>query len=185
MKQLNKKNFKGFSMIYKKVSLLSLLIFFSSFAAVEISKKKVAIVISNYHPQITSRLLQGAMNCLHKNNIADANITIAYVPGSYEIPLTAQLIAQTKKYDAIICLGAISSAYNHANILSEHVVRGIYEVNMKYNLPVTWGILLFDELEDALKSSEPAEGSRGWEAANAALEMVNLIEQMRTILALA
>ncbi len=136
---------------------------------------KIAIVVSEYHAAITEKLLEGATQCLNKNGYNTEDISIAYVPGAYEIPLVVKLLAKTRKFDAIITLGTIPPA----RLLVDHVSSGISHINLELEIPITWGILLLDSQEQALKEVEPIENNRGWQAAQAAISMVRLVKHVK------
>lgn len=152
----------------------------SAFACAESNKLKIAVVVSVYHETITEKLLEGATSCLYKNGINPEDVSIAYVPGSYEIPFTVKLLAETQRFDAIICLGAIVTSNNPQwNYIADHVSKNIGQVSLVFDIPVTWGIFLFDSKEQAQEAANQIETNRGWEAANAAITMISLVKQIR------
>lgn len=143
-------------------------------------KQKIAIVVSVYNDGITERLLEAAVQCLYKNGLQLEDISIAYVPGSYEIPYAAKLLAQTQRFDAIICLGAITTANNpQSNLLADHVSKNISQISLFFSVPITWGIYLFDNQQDALQAVNELEKNHGWEAAQAAVAMIGLTKQIQ------
>jgi len=140
---------------------------------------KFAIVVSRFNDLICSRLQDGAVDCLKRHHADEENITIIKVPGSYEIPVTAEKIAVSEKYDAIICLGAvIRGATPHFEYISAEVTKGIAQVGMNYKLPVVYGVITTDTLEQAIERAGTKSGNKGWDAALSAIEMVNVFKQL-------
>ncbi len=137
---------------------------------------KFAICVSKFNQQISQRLLEGSLNSLKKNGIEKKDIRIVWVPGSYEIPLAALKLAQSKKYSAIICLGCVLKGETTHN---EHIARAvssaIMEISLKTGVPVTFGVLTPNNRKQALARSEKNSANKGTEATEAALEMVQLI----------
>ena len=139
--------------------------------------KKFAVVISRFNEFISSKLLEGALDCFQRHEVREDDIDIAWVPGSFEIPLTALKMAQTKKYDAIICLGAvIRGATPHFNYISSEVTKGIAQVNLQTGIPVIYGVITADTLEQAIERAGTKAGNKGWDAAMSAMEMVELLK---------
>jgi len=139
--------------------------------------KKFGIVISRFNEFISSKLLEGALDCFQRHEVQEDDIDIAWVPGSFEIPLTALKMAQTKKYDAIICLGAvIRGATPHFNYISSEVTKGIAQVNLQTGIPVIYGVITADTLEQAIERAGTKAGNKGWDAAMSAMEMVELLK---------
>ena len=139
--------------------------------------KKFAVVISRFNEFISSKLLEGALDCFQRHEVQEDDIDIAWVPGSFEIPLTALKMAQTKKYDAIICLGAvIRGATPHFNYISSEVTKGIAQVNLQTGIPVIYGVITADTLEQAIERAGTKAGNKGWDAAMSAMEMVELLK---------
>ena len=137
--------------------------------------KKFGIVISRFNELISSQLLAGAKDCLIRHDCKEEDITIAWVPGSYEIPLTAKRMAKSKKYAAVICLGAvIRGGTPHFDYIAAEVSKGVAQVGLEANLPVIFGILTTDSIEQALERAGTKAGNKGWDAALSAIEMVNL-----------
>lgn len=140
---------------------------------------KFAIVISRFNELIGKKLLDGAIDCLLRHEALDKDITVIWVPGAFEIPLAAQKAAQTKKFDAIICLGAvIRGATPHFEYISAEVTKGIAQVSLQAGLPVIYGILTTDTIEQAIERAGTKAGNKGFSAANAAVEMVNLFKEI-------
>ncbi|MDE6182744.1 MAG: 6,7-dimethyl-8-ribityllumazine synthase [Eubacteriales bacterium] len=137
---------------------------------------KVGIVISRFNEFITSKLLSGALDCLKRENVKDDDIDIAWVPGAFEIPLIASKMANSKKYDVIICLGAvIRGSTSHYDYVCNEVSKGISQVSLNSNLPVIFGILTTDTIEQAIERAGTKSGNKGFECAQEAIEMANLV----------
>lgn len=136
-----------------------------------------AIVVSRFNEHITSRLLEGAQTTLLKAGVCDSDITVAFVPGAFEIPLACKKLALTKKYDAIITLGCVlRGATKHFEEVCRGATDGIQQVALETGVPVTFGILMSDSAELALERAGGKSGNRGEEAARAAIEMATLIK---------
>jgi 6,7-dimethyl-8-ribityllumazine synthase len=137
--------------------------------------KKFGIVISRFNELISAQLLSGAKDCLLRHDCKEEDITIAWVPGSYEIPVTAKRMAKSKKYDAVICLGAvIRGGTPHFDYIASEVSKGVAQVGLEAGLPVIFGVLTTDTIEQALERAGTKAGNKGWDAALSAIEMVNL-----------
>ena len=146
---------------------------YSSKNLVSIENKCFAIVVAEWNEQITSALLEGAMQTLLKNGANTENILIKTVPGSFELTLGAQWMAQNPKIDAVICLGCIiQGETRHFDFISQAVALGITEVNLKYNKPVIFGVLTPDNLEQAVDRAGGKHGNKGDEAAITAIKML-------------
>lgn len=138
---------------------------------------KIGIVVSRFNEFITSKLLSGAIDGLKRLNVNENNIDIAWVPGAFEIPLIASKMAKTKKYDAIICLGAvIRGSTSHYDYVCSEVTKGISQVMLSNELPVIFGVLTTDTIEQAVERAGIKLGNKGFEAAQTAIEMINLIK---------
>jgi len=141
--------------------------------------RKFGIVISRFNEFISSKLLEGALDCLQRHEVADENIDIARVPGSFEIPLAALRMAQSNKYDAVICLGAvIRGATPHFEYIAAEVTKGIAQINLQTGIPTIYGVITADTLEQAIERAGTKAGNKGWDAAMSAMEMVDLLEMM-------
>jgi 6,7-dimethyl-8-ribityllumazine synthase len=137
------------------------------------------IIVSRFNNIFTERLLEGALDALYRHGAAEEKITIARVPGSFEIPLAAKKMAESGKYDAVICLGAvIQGATPHAGYISAEVTKGIAQVALNTRLPVIYGVITPNTLEQAIERSGSKAGNKGWEAAMSAIEMVNLMKEL-------
>jgi 6,7-dimethyl-8-ribityllumazine synthase len=139
--------------------------------------KKFAVVVSRFNDFITERLVGGAVDALVRCGTKDEDIDIVKVPGAFEIPLIAKKMAQKKQYDAVICLGAIiRGATPHFDYVSAEVSKGIAVVSIESEIPVIFGIITTDTLEQAIERAGAKAGNKGFSAAMAAVEMANLLE---------
>ena len=140
---------------------------------------KIAIVVSRFNEFITNKLLGGATDCLKRNNADEANITVAWVPGSFEIPAVAKLLAASNKYDAVICLGAvIRGSTPHFDYVAAEVSKGIAAISLSSKMPVIFGVLTTDTIEQAIERAGTKSGNKGFDAAMSAIEMANLYKQI-------
>jgi 6,7-dimethyl-8-ribityllumazine synthase len=140
---------------------------------------KFAIVVSRFNNSITQYLSEGALDCLKRNGCRVENIDVIKVPGALELPVTADKIASLKKYDAIICLGAvIRGATPHFDYVASSASSGIMQVSVKHSLPVIFGVLTTDTLEQAIERSGTKAGNKGWDAALTAIEMADLFRRI-------
>jgi len=138
---------------------------------------KFGLVISRFNEFITKRLLDGAQDALLRHGVNQDDIEIAWVPGSFEIPLVAKKLAQTKRFDAVICLGAvIHGATPHFEYIAAEVAKGIAKVGLDTGLPVIYGVLTTDTLEQAIERAGTKEGNEGFKAVVKAIEMANLLK---------
>ncbi|MFZ5591212.1 MAG: 6,7-dimethyl-8-ribityllumazine synthase [Bacillota bacterium] len=136
---------------------------------------KVGIVIGRFNEFITSKLLSGAMDALLRHGVEEQDIAQAWVPGAFEIPLVAKKMAQSKKYDAVICLGAvIRGATPHFDYVAAEVSKGIAKVSLDSEVPVIFGVITADTIEQAIERAGTKAGNKGWDAAVTAIEMANL-----------
>lgn len=140
---------------------------------------QIGIVVSRFNDFITTKLFEGAVDCLLRHGGDDKNITAVRVPGSFEIPLAAAILAGQKKYDAIICLGTvIRGATPHFDFISNEVSKGIASVSLNYGIPVAFGVLTTDTIEQAIERAGTKAGNNGWDAALTAMEMANVIKSL-------
>jgi 6,7-dimethyl-8-ribityllumazine synthase len=138
---------------------------------------KFGVIVARFNEFITKKLLDGAQDALHRHGVNQADIDIAWVPGSFEIPLVAKKLAQTNKYDAIICLGAvIRGATPHFEYIAAEAAKGIARVSLEAGLPVTFGVITADTLEQAIERAGTKAGNKGFDAAIDAIEMANLLK---------
>jgi 6,7-dimethyl-8-ribityllumazine synthase len=141
--------------------------------------KKFGVVISRFNELISTQLLSGAQDCLIRHECKQDDITVAWVPGSFEIPLVAKKMASSEKHDAVICLGAvIRGGTPHFDYISAEVSKGVAQVGLEAGLPVIFGIITADTIEQALERAGTKAGNKGWDAALSAIEMVNLIGKL-------
>jgi 6,7-dimethyl-8-ribityllumazine synthase len=139
--------------------------------------KKFAIVVSRFNDFITEKLLSGALDALVRSGAEDSDIQVVKVPGSFEIPLVAKKMAKKKGLDAIICLGAvIRGATPHFDYISAEVSKGIAQVSLESEVPIIFGVVTTDTIEQAIERAGTKAGNKGWSAAMAAVEMANLLE---------
>lgn len=138
---------------------------------------KVGIVASRFNEFITSKLISGALDSLKRHGIDDDNIDLAWVPGAFEIPLVAGKMADSKKYDAIICLGAvIRGSTSHYDYVCNEVSKGIASESLKKQVPIIFGVLTTDSIEQATERAGTKAGNKGFESATSAIEMINLLK---------
>jgi 6,7-dimethyl-8-ribityllumazine synthase len=141
--------------------------------------KKFAIVVSRFNDFITEKLLNGALDALIRSGAADKDIEVIKVPGSFEIPLVAKKIAQSNRFNAIICLGAvIRGSTPHFDYVAAEVSKGIASVSLESEIPIIFGVITTDTIEQAIERAGTKAGNKGWSAAIAAVEMANLIEMV-------
>ncbi len=139
--------------------------------------EKFCIILSRFNDFIGSKLLSGAIDELKRHGVTDDNIDIVKVPGAFEIPITAQKFAQTGKYNAIITLGAvIRGATAHFDYVSAEVSKGIAQVSLQTGVPVIFGVLTTDNIEQAIERAGTKAGNKGSDAAKSAIEMANLLK---------
>lgn len=138
---------------------------------------KFGVVVSRFNEFITGKLLDGAQDALRRHGVSADDVDTAWVPGSFEIPLVAQKMAHTKKYDAIICLGAvIRGATPHFEHIAAEVTKGIARVGLDTGIPVSYGVITTDTLEQAIERAGTKVGNKGFDAAVDAIEMANLLK---------
>lgn len=138
---------------------------------------KFGLIVSRFNELFTGKLLEGAQDALLRHGVNEEDIEVAWTPGSFEIPLIAQKLAQTKKYDAIICLAAvIRGGTSHWEYIATEVTKGIAKVGLDAGLPVINGIITADTLEQAIERSGAKAGNKGFDAALSAIEMANLVK---------
>lgn len=142
-------------------------------------KIRIAIVISRFNEFISNKLKEGAIDCIMRHDGEDENITEIYVPGSFEIPLTAKKAASSGLYDAVICLGAIIRGDTpHFDMVANETTKGIAMAGFETGIPVIYGVLTTDTIEQAIERAGTKSGNKGWDAAISAMEMVNLFTKL-------
>ena len=140
---------------------------------------KFGLVVSRFNEFFTTKLLEGAQDALRRHGVSDTDMSIAWTPGSFEIPLVAQRMARSGKYDAVICLAAvIRGGTPHFDYISAEVTKGIAAVNLDAGLPVIYGVITTDNLEQAIERSGTKAGNKGFDAAVSAIEMANLMKSL-------
>jgi 6,7-dimethyl-8-ribityllumazine synthase len=138
---------------------------------------KFGIVVSRYNSFITNRLLEGALDALTRNGAGERDIEVWKVPGSFEVPLAAKKMVESSKFHAIICLGAIiRGATSHHDYIATEVTKGIANASLESGIPVSFGIITTDNLEQAIERAGSKMGNKGYEAAVSAIEMANLFK---------
>lgn len=143
------------------------------------SNQKIAIVCSRFNEFITNKLLGGAIDALLRHGLPEENIDIAWVPGAFEIPVVAQKLANKKCYDAVICLGAvIRGSTPHFDYVAAECSKGIAQASMNTGVPVIFGVLTTDSIEQAIERAGTKAGNKGFEAAESAIEMSNLMRSI-------
>jgi len=137
---------------------------------------RVALVVSRYNELISERLLQGALDCLLRHGAADASLRVVRVPGGFEMPLAAKKVAGSGKVDAVVCLGAvIRGDTQHFELVANEAARGVARAALETGVPVTFGVLAAETLEQAVQRAGAKSGNKGWDAALAAIEMVHVL----------
>ncbi|ANS74897.1 6,7-dimethyl-8-ribityllumazine synthase [Paenibacillus yonginensis] len=141
---------------------------------------KYAIVVGRFNEFITSKLLGGALDALKRHGVKDEEVDVAWVPGAFEIPLAAQKLAESGKYDAVITLGTvIRGSTSHYDYVCNEVAKGVAAISLKTGLPVIFGVLTTENIEQAVERAGTKAGNKGWDAAVAAIEMANLTNQLK------
>ena len=136
---------------------------------------RFAIVVSRFNEFISGHLLSGALDCLKRHEASEEEIDVIWVPGSFEIPLAAKKVAQSKRYDAVICLGAvIRGSTPHFDYVAAEVAKGVASVGLETGIPVIFGVITSDTLEQAIERAGSKAGNKGWQAAASAIEMADL-----------
>lgn len=140
---------------------------------------KIGIVVGRFNEFITSKLLSGAQDALKRHGVSEEGVDIAWVPGAFEIPLIAQKMANSKKYDAVITLGTvIRGSTPHFDYVCNEVAKGVSKINLDSGIPVIFGVLTTDSIEQAIERAGTKAGNKGWDVATGAIEMANLIRNM-------
>ena len=140
---------------------------------------RVGIVAARFNEFITSKLVGGALDGLKRHDVKEEDIDVAWVPGAFEIPLIASKMAKSKKYDAVICVGAvIRGSTSHYDYVCSEVSKGIANVSLNSDIPVMFGVLTTDNIEQAIERAGSKAGNKGYECATGAIEMVNLIRTL-------
>ena len=140
---------------------------------------RVGVIVSRFNEFISSKLLDGAMDCLTRHDVSETTIDVIWTPGAYEIPMVAKRIAACGKYDAVVCLGAVIRGESpHFDYVASEVSKGVAKVGMDSKIPVIFGVLTTDTTEQAIERAGTKSGNKGWQAALAAIEMANLYKNI-------
>ena len=140
---------------------------------------RFGVVVSRFNEFLTSKLLGGALDCLHRHGADEDDITVAWVPGAYELPLVAKKMAESKKYDAIIAIGVvIRGATSHYDYVCNEVSKGVAQVSLQSEIPVLFGVVTTENIEQAIERAGTKAGNKGYDCALSAIEMANLINQI-------
>ena len=143
------------------------------------SEVKIGIIVARFNDFITGKLLDGAMDGLKRHEVPEENIDVAYVPGAFEIPLIAKKMAKSGKYDAVIALGAvIRGSTTHYDYVCNEVSKGIANVSLDAEIPVMFGVITTENIEQAIERAGSKAGNKGYECALGAIEMINLIKNL-------
>ncbi len=146
------------------------------------SGMKFGIIVSRFNELLTSKLLEGAVDCLLRHKADEKDITVARVPGSFEIPYAAAKMAESKKYDAVLCLGTVIRGDTpHFDYIAAEATKGIAKAAMESGRPVIYGVITADTLDQAIERAGTKAGNKGWDAAMAGIEMVNLYREIDKI----
>ena len=137
--------------------------------------KKFGIVVSRFNEFVSLRLLEGAMDCLRRHGTADDDISIAWVPGAFDVPSVAKRMGDSGRFDAVVCLGVvIRGATPHFDYVASEVAKGVAQVSMSTGVPTVFGVVTADSLEQAIERAGSKAGNRGWDAAQSAMELACL-----------
>jgi 6,7-dimethyl-8-ribityllumazine synthase len=142
---------------------------------------KVGIVVGRFNSLLTGKLLEGALDCLKRHQTSEGDISVAWVPGSFEIPYAASKMAATKKFDFVLCLGAIIKGDTpHFDFIANEASKGIAKISLDTGIPVIYGLITADNIEQAIERAGTKAGNKGWDAAQAGIEMANLYREMES-----
>lgn len=145
------------------------------------SECRIAIVAAEFNHFIVSQLVDGALDAFKRHGVNESNVTLAWVPGAFELPMTADVMAASKKYDAVLVLGAvIRGGTPHFDYVAGECASGIAQVGLKHSLPVIFGVLTTDDIDQALERAGAGEGNKGFDTAMAALQMISLLERLQS-----
>ncbi|GIO83602.1 6,7-dimethyl-8-ribityllumazine synthase [Paenibacillus faecis] len=141
---------------------------------------KYGIVVGRFNEFITSKLLSGALDALKRHGVKEEEISVAWVPGAFEIPLAAQKLAESGNYDAVITLGTvIRGSTSHYDYVCNEVAKGVAAIGLKTGIPTIFGVVTTENIEQAIERAGTKAGNKGWDAAMAAIEMANLTKQLK------
>jgi 6,7-dimethyl-8-ribityllumazine synthase len=140
---------------------------------------KFALVVGRFNELISGRLYEGALDCLKRHDVDDADVDAAWVPGAFEMPLVARKLADSGRYDAVVCLGAvIRGGTPHFDYVAGEAAKGIAKIGLDTGVPCVFGVLTTDTIEQAVERAGTKAGNKGWSAASTALEMANLVKTL-------
>ena len=140
---------------------------------------KFALVVGRFNEMISTRLYEGALDCLRRHDVREADVDAAWVPGAFEMPLVARTLAESGRYDAVLCLGAvIRGGTPHFDYVAAEVSKGVGQLVLNHKVPVAYGILTCDTVEQAIERAGTKAGNKGHDAALSAVEMANLVRQL-------
>lgn len=141
--------------------------------------KRFAVVASSFNELVVGKLVQGALACFGAHGIAEDDLVVTWVPGAFELPLAAKRLAQTEQYDAVVCLGAVIRGETpHFEYVAGQAAQGIQQVALESGLPIAFGVLTTDTIEQALDRAGGKHGNKGWDAAMAAMQMASVLDQV-------
>jgi 6,7-dimethyl-8-ribityllumazine synthase len=140
---------------------------------------RFGLLVSRFNDFVSQRLVEGAIDCINRHSEGDAQVTVIKVPGAFDIPATASRLVSSKKFDALVCLGAvIRGSTPHFDYVAAEVSKGIAHVGLNSKIPVTFGVLTTDSIDQAIERAGTKSGNKGWDAALAAIELANLWRQI-------
>jgi len=141
---------------------------------------RIGVIVSRFNNFITERLLEGCLDALERHGVKPQNIHVVRVPGGFELPLAAKALAKSKKFDALVCLGSIMRGdTTHNEYIASEVTKGIAQVSLENEIPVAYGVITPDSLEQAIERAGTKAGNKGWDAALSAIEMANLLRTIK------
>jgi len=142
-------------------------------------EKRFCILVSRFNEFITKRLLEGALDCIHRHGGKEKDVDVVWVPGSFEVPIIALKMAQSAQYDSVICLAAvIRGGTAHFEYIASEVTKGIAQVGLQTGIPVIYGVLTCDTIEEAVERAGTKHGNKGWQAALSGIEMADLVGRL-------
>lgn len=142
-------------------------------------EKRFCILVSRFNEFITKRLLEGALDCIHRHGGKEKDVDVVWVPGSFEVPIIALKMAQSTQYDSVICLAAvIRGGTAHFEYIASEVTKGIAQVGLQTGIPVIYGVLTCDTIEEAVERAGTKHGNKGWQAALSGIEMADLVGRL-------
>ena len=141
--------------------------------------RRFAVVASNFNEVVVGKLAEGALACFRAHGISDEDLVVAWVPGAFELPLVAKQLARSERYDAVVCLGAVIRGETaHFDLVAQQAASGIQQVALEAGVPVVFGVLATDTMEQALDRAGGKHGNKGWDSAMAAMQMASVLDQL-------